>query len=249
MNDLNLRFYVDFIERASPRRVLDFGCGDATLVAALRDRGIDAFGADVFAHGLVSLPTARTLVRSGFVRVIENDDRLPFVNASFDLIVSHMVFEHVADLQKVARELARVLAPDGMMYHQFATRDQWREGHVGVPFAHRVPETLREPYLRVMHRVGLGTHRETSSSREWARRQALYLREHCFYRTRAEVRALFEPAFEVREEESDYVRYRASGLARCALQYGGGDRVAELLFRRVGLIAFRMTPTAQPARA
>jgi SAM-dependent methyltransferase len=48
--------------------------------------------------------------------------RLPFSDGSFDVIVSNAVLEHVDDLHSVAGELARVLAPEGvidMLWHNF----------------------------------------------------------------------------------------------------------------------------------
>lgn len=48
--------------------------------------------------------------------------RLPFSDGSFDVVVSNAVLEHVNDLPCLARELARVLAPQGvmdMLWHNF----------------------------------------------------------------------------------------------------------------------------------
>ena len=42
--------------------------------------------------------------------------RLPFAAASFDLIVSTNAFEHIADLDGAAREIARVLKPGGVAH-------------------------------------------------------------------------------------------------------------------------------------
>src|ERR687892_1666308 len=41
---------------------------------------------------------------------------LPFTSASFDLVLSHAVIEHVADAPLYLRECARVLAPGGRVY-------------------------------------------------------------------------------------------------------------------------------------
>jgi len=45
--------------------------------------------------------------------VIYPGQPLPFLDSSFDLIVSNNVFEHVADAQLVANELLRILRPGG----------------------------------------------------------------------------------------------------------------------------------------
>lgn len=49
--------------------------------------------------------------------------RLPFEDASFDLVLSNAVLEHVADPAAVVRENARVLAPGGWAFHQIDLRD------------------------------------------------------------------------------------------------------------------------------
>jgi SAM-dependent methyltransferase len=50
--------------------------------------------------------------------------RLAFPEQSFDLAVSHEVFEHIRDVDAVARDLRRLLKPDGLTYiyvHNFAS--------------------------------------------------------------------------------------------------------------------------------
>ncbi|WP_161629823.1 class I SAM-dependent methyltransferase [Desulfogranum japonicum] len=41
---------------------------------------------------------------------------LPFENDTFDLVVSHEVFEHIPDVWAAAREVKRVLKPGGLLY-------------------------------------------------------------------------------------------------------------------------------------
>ncbi len=43
-------------------------------------------------------------------------ERLPFADAEFDLVVSHEVFEHIADVPSAADEIKRVLKPGGLAY-------------------------------------------------------------------------------------------------------------------------------------
>lgn len=52
------------------------------------------------------------------------DGRMDFPEHSFDLAVSHEVFEHIRDVDKAARELSRLLKPGGLTYlyvHNFAS--------------------------------------------------------------------------------------------------------------------------------
>jgi len=41
---------------------------------------------------------------------------LPFADHSFDFVISSCVFEHIADVPGVAKELARVIKPSGLIY-------------------------------------------------------------------------------------------------------------------------------------
>jgi SAM-dependent methyltransferase len=97
--------------------VLDAGCGgggmplsfaeEATLVVGidLAPRFHDAGHTLAAEHGLRNLYFARA-----------DGQALPFPDASFDMVLSHAVIEHVADASLYMRELARVLKPGGTMY-------------------------------------------------------------------------------------------------------------------------------------
>jgi SAM-dependent methyltransferase len=67
--------------------------------------------------------------------VLEPGASLPFTDATFDLIVSDFVFEHIADPARVASELDRVLKPDGWL----CVRTTNRNGYVAI--ANRITPT------------------------------------------------------------------------------------------------------------
>jgi SAM-dependent methyltransferase len=94
----------------SPRRILDAGCGTGNNVAHFRERG-RAVGVDLSEDALRfcrtrGVPAARASVLS-----------LPFGPAAFDLVTSFDVLYHrwVADDRAAVAELARVLAPGGLL--------------------------------------------------------------------------------------------------------------------------------------
>jgi SAM-dependent methyltransferase len=41
-------------------------------------------------------------------------EQIPFEDGAFDIVIANHVFEHVGDVTQAAREVARVLAPDGL---------------------------------------------------------------------------------------------------------------------------------------
>ena len=57
--------------------------------------------------------------------------RLPFAEASFDVVCSNAVLEHVSDLAKMSRELSRVTKEGGLNYHLWHNYCSLSGGHVG----------------------------------------------------------------------------------------------------------------------
>lgn len=110
---------LDFIKLA-PRRMLDLGCASGLNTAALRKRYPKA---RYVAADLAAPLVAQTRRRSGRLRpvpgVATTLDQLPFANDSFDLVFSSLVLHRQPDLASTARELQRVLRPDGVL--MFAT--------------------------------------------------------------------------------------------------------------------------------
>ncbi len=89
--------------------VLDLGCADGSLTQALRARGMKVVSADagrVFARGV------------GGVQC--DEDRLPFADNSFDLVVSAGVLDQVNDLPGALTLIRRILRPDGLLLAGFA---------------------------------------------------------------------------------------------------------------------------------
>jgi SAM-dependent methyltransferase len=97
-------------------RILDLACGDGHLLEVLRRRGVPAarlVGLDMSADEL-ELARARPALE-GALLVRERAQALPFADASFDCVVSHMALMLMSDVDAVVSELARVLAPGGLL--------------------------------------------------------------------------------------------------------------------------------------
>jgi SAM-dependent methyltransferase len=121
-------------------KVLDFGCGSGALVYAFRDAGYDAYGFDI--HDCLELRAPGD--RQHFQIANKGGDTsdfsldwsqflLPFEDASFDLVMSAQVLEHVQDHDAVIRELARVTKPGGIGIHIFPPKHMPIEPHTFVP--------------------------------------------------------------------------------------------------------------------
>ncbi|MHB1536959.1 MAG: methyltransferase domain-containing protein [Acidimicrobiales bacterium] len=95
------------------RRVLDAGCGVGYGAALLMDAGAATVMAVDVSHEAVAL--AREVAPAGMTCEAANLESLPYREASFDLVACFEVIEHVRDPDKVLDELARVLAPGGLL--------------------------------------------------------------------------------------------------------------------------------------
>ena len=96
-----------------PGAVVDVGMGPGRLVEALASRGWTVSGVDV-SERMVELARAR-LPTSANRLVVAPAEGLPFADASFQAAVATGVLEYVRDLRAALDEIARVLAPGGLL--------------------------------------------------------------------------------------------------------------------------------------
>lgn len=94
------------------KRVLDLGCGEGRFSRMLAERGAQCAGIDVTREMCV---TARERDGSANQYVMSAAARLPFADASFDLVVSYITLVDIADYRSAIAECARVLRPGGAM--------------------------------------------------------------------------------------------------------------------------------------
>jgi SAM-dependent methyltransferase len=70
-----------------------------------------------------------------------------FPRGSFDLVVSHEVFEHIKDVDAIARDLRDILAPDGLTYiyvHNFTSISGGH--HIAWKFPDTEPSQVVPPW-------------------------------------------------------------------------------------------------------
>jgi 2-polyprenyl-6-hydroxyphenyl methylase/3-demethylubiquinone-9 3-methyltransferase len=107
-DDFRLRALLERLQPLSGRRVLDLGCGKGRFASKLKARGAVVVGIDLSA--LMLAEAAR-----GIDRVRASARRLPFPGEVFDAIIAVEVFEHLAGIDEVLSEVARVLRPGGVL--------------------------------------------------------------------------------------------------------------------------------------
>ncbi|MEX2049116.1 MAG: class I SAM-dependent methyltransferase [Gemmatimonadota bacterium] len=104
---------VEELLRRGPRGAafLDLGCDDGNLTL----RFASALGT-TNVHGLELVEERASLAASRGVDVQVGDlnERLPYEDATFDVVCSHQVIEHLVDPDTFLRELFRILKPHGL---------------------------------------------------------------------------------------------------------------------------------------
>ena len=78
-------------------KVLDVGCGDKFLENSFQQRGIKYFGIDID-------------------HVDFNQDKFPFEDDSFDIIISLAVIEHISKPQNYLNEIKRIVNKSGFIF-------------------------------------------------------------------------------------------------------------------------------------
>ncbi|MCW1959907.1 MAG: class I SAM-dependent methyltransferase [Mycobacterium sp.] len=216
--------YVSILESqgiavSASTKILDFGCGDGGLVKSAISRGLDAYGCDIdFSQVWLDQELLAGLVQEGRVRKIEaagRDNphysplsadayRLPFDDATFDIVVSDQVLEHVFNYSEVAHELYRVLKPGGVFLHMFPSSFSIIEPHINVPFAGAFDSNW---WLRLWAVLGVrNIYQKDFSVKETVSWNREFLDKGTNYLSKRQLREDFINLFEVRFLESEFLK-------------------------------------------
>ena len=117
--DANVRFIETAELLHEGARVLEIGSGRGTLLADLRGRGVHAVGIEP--NAALAADAAAREPRVPVARM--SGDRLGFADATFDLVLSFDVFEHIADSDAHLAEVRRVLRAGGA--YALQTPNKW----------------------------------------------------------------------------------------------------------------------------
>lgn len=178
-------------ERSS-LRVLDVGCGRGGAVAYLIEQGFDAYGVDVrsdyVANGRAYLGPDRLAVPAGAV--------YPYPDDYFDIVISDQVFEHVAELEQLASEVARTTKPGGVGLHVFPGKWTFTERHLQAPLVHWLPKgPARRAAIKMALRAGFAAPYFTERTlAERAEIFSTYSEQETFYRRPAVIRRALKAA-------------------------------------------------------
>jgi len=172
--------------------VLDLGCGKGGTVAWLLEQGFDAYGIDTRAE---YIENGRCYLDPDRLTVLDGDS-YPYPNDYFDIVISDQVFEHVADLEQLAREVTRTTKPGGVGLHVFPAKWMFVEPHMRTPLVHWLPKgPVRHAAIRTA--LSLGWAAPYFNDRNIADRAVIYSKysdNETFYRRLALIGQVLEAA-------------------------------------------------------
>jgi ubiquinone/menaquinone biosynthesis C-methylase UbiE len=112
------------------RRVLDLGCGNGRHAMFFARQGIEAAGIDISDQAIA---WADQWAKSEGLEIdfrVGDITNLPFEDGAFDAVVTHGVLDHVpmTVAEKAAREVHRVLSPQGLFYCDLRSSEDFEYG-------------------------------------------------------------------------------------------------------------------------
>ncbi|WP_426663136.1 methyltransferase domain-containing protein [Rhodanobacter aciditrophus] len=149
---LKIERLLNLASRQPPLRMLEIGTGAGGIA--------HYFGTHPQLHCDVTAVDVsdNRLVHEGYSYRQVHSVELPFDDASFDVVISNHVIEHVGDAAAQAGHLAeiyRVLHPGGVGYLAVPCRWMLVEPHYRLPFLSWFPSWVADLYVRA---VGKGSH-------------------------------------------------------------------------------------------
>jgi len=123
--------FLDLLDAKPRTRLLDVSCGTGALLAAARERGIEAVGVDLSDEAIKlakqAAPNAELVVGTG--------EALTFRDGSFDYVTCLGSLEHFLDMGRGLEEMKRVAKPGGRFCIMVPNQDfiGWKVmGHRGT---------------------------------------------------------------------------------------------------------------------
>ena len=94
----------------------------------LIENGIDAYGVDINHTNNKIKYLNNELIKNNRLSIIPENNKLPYDDEEFDVVISNMVFEHVFNIDFVLNEIHRVLKKDGLIYLRFQAMKFYEKG-------------------------------------------------------------------------------------------------------------------------
>jgi SAM-dependent methyltransferase len=139
--------------------LLDVGCGSATLLGLMKQRGYRAMGVDFSSE-------AATVAKeeNGVQVVVGSLHDAAFPKGSFDIVTLFHVMEHVTNPRGVLLEVGRILRPGGSVVLQVPNIDSWqfrifKAKWYGLDIPRHVIDYSGDAILRLLSEAGFAVSR------------------------------------------------------------------------------------------
>jgi ubiquinone/menaquinone biosynthesis C-methylase UbiE len=137
---------MDLLKRIpSGGKVMDAGCGPATMVKELLDAGYEVMGTDIAPHMIEECQKRFAGNPRASFAVAPADD-LPIPDGSYDAVTAMGLLEYLNDEPKTLNEFYRILKPNGVAILTYP--HYWSPSRVWNRFTH----LLAKPLLMVLRR-------------------------------------------------------------------------------------------------
>lgn len=155
---IHLATYKFSMKYVTGKKVLDYGCGSGYGTALISKSCSEITGVDIAPDAIAYAKDHFTGPNLSYLTVNRSEEApLPFPDASFDVVLSFQVIEHILDIPSYLREIERVLIPGGQVI--FATPDRssrlfpfqkpWNMWHVKEYSSEDLYKTLTEYFINV----------------------------------------------------------------------------------------------------
>jgi ubiquinone/menaquinone biosynthesis C-methylase UbiE len=207
-------------------KVLDWGCGRGSDVLHLLSLGVQAFGAepsaDTIERGKPVFESAG-LDHSAIIKQIASDNSTPFADATFDMLISYQVLEHVEHIDTAAREMFRVMKAGGTAVHLYPSHRRPIEGHLFMPLVHWLPKNrLRYSAIRLCTQFGIEPRWPSLANESRRNKASTYFEFSCrdtYYRNPRKITERFGAAgFETSFESHNHAKIRKLHIDRVVPQ-------------------------------
>ena len=194
----------DYCDHNKTASILDYGCGTGILNLLLLLKGYsNVHGVDVVEKFNNKILKNFNFEKASF-KLVVGEERLPFDDASFDVISSSLVLEHVKDIDFYYSEAARVLKTGGVCFFNFPHRLKPYDSHSRCWFIHYFPKPLRKILWDM-----------------FARQSGAYLNDYLFLRSVSEHKRIARKYFGhvenisvTRMKKKNFVNYNGNSKVR-----------------------------------
>ena len=152
---------MQYLANRATGRMLDVGCGNASVVKLAQDLGWNAEGVDVDPQAIEDARCKGLVVHLGEL------DHINYHQQSFDLVLMNNVIEHVDNPLQIITEVKRILRPGGRLVVTTPNTASWGHRRFASDWVHLDPPRHLRLFnatnlRRLIERVGFTVHVRSS---------------------------------------------------------------------------------------